>query len=255
MMATPAKDIKPSADRDDGGGVRDYNSDSSIEEIPESSFKQRIGKGNPKPKPNPNLIGGEGGGTIFSHRTHRSVSTANASNRAWKGGDAALHHSQQYPNINNTNFTSNLYNFAWAQAVQNKPLGFSNQPSAIVPSEHCIVLDDEQREEGELEEGEIGDLDSEELELQGECDSKDQNNDGEEKAENIMVVEEGSPRPIEDNNDGPEIIEVEEDDDSDDGGDNHDDDDDDDDEKMDDFDIRLITIIEELEILPEDVEK
>ncbi|KAJ0988749.1 hypothetical protein J5N97_007105 [Dioscorea zingiberensis] len=71
------------------------------------------------------------------------------------------------------NYSPHLYNFAWAQAVQNKPLGFEVSPMGSVEivgdgekgvkEEPCdVVIEDSsevlggEKEEGELEEGEIG---------------------------------------------------------------------------------------------------
>ncbi|KFK31013.1 hypothetical protein AALP_AA6G057100 [Arabis alpina] len=58
---------------------------------------------------------------------------------------------------------SGLYNFAWAQAVQNKPLGMDCDPREVKNEEEGdrIVIEDseDEKEEGELEEGEI-DLES-----------------------------------------------------------------------------------------------
>ncbi|XP_039124494.1 RNA polymerase II C-terminal domain phosphatase-like 3 [Dioscorea cayenensis subsp. rotundata] len=71
------------------------------------------------------------------------------------------------------NYSPHLYNFAWAQAVQNKPLGFEVSPMGSVEivgdgekgvkEDPCdVVIEDSsenvggEKEEGELEEGEIG---------------------------------------------------------------------------------------------------
>lgn len=68
------------------------------------------------------------------------------------------------------NYAPGLYNFAWAQAVQNKPLddylttmntnNTSSKPISNVDEDNKIVLEvsddgDSDKEEGELEEGEI----------------------------------------------------------------------------------------------------
>jgi RNA polymerase II C-terminal domain phosphatase-like 3/4 len=64
-----------------------------------------------------------------------------------------------YPTVSR-NYGQSLYSFAWAQAVQNKPLGLDqmSNPKQEKEEPEFAVLNEEasdEREEGELEEGEI----------------------------------------------------------------------------------------------------
>lgn len=64
-----------------------------------------------------------------------------------------------YPAVSR-NYGTALYSFAWAQAVQNKPLGLDSMshPKQEEEEQEFAMVDDEacdEREEGELEEGEI----------------------------------------------------------------------------------------------------
>ncbi|MQM21786.1 hypothetical protein Taro_054831 [Colocasia esculenta] len=125
-----------------GGEVEEGEiSSDSVEEISEEDFKQQDFPSRPSGR----------------------------SGRSWMGDP------RQYA-ILQRNYASNLYNFAWAQAVQNKPLGNfmfeevtpggkpgSEEPAGVPAKEDiCNVMDSseesngqEEKEEGELEEGEI----------------------------------------------------------------------------------------------------
>lgn len=136
LVARMGKDGKATGDVEEG----EISSD-SVEEISEEDFKQQDFPSRPSGR----------------------------SGRGWMGDP------RQYA-ILRRNYASNLYNFAWAQAVQNKPLGSfmfeevtpSRKPEADEPAgvplkqEVCNVMDSseeyngqEEKEEGELEEGEI----------------------------------------------------------------------------------------------------
>ncbi|KAJ6837194.1 RNA polymerase II C-terminal domain phosphatase-like 3 isoform X1 [Iris pallida] len=105
-----------------------------------------------------------------------------------------------YPSIPRS-FGQDLYSFAWAQAVQNKPLGFDVKPAKKDEEEMVFVVDDDdevggeemEKEEGELEEGEI-ELASESVTNDGavkieitNCEKKE--NDNEEDEEVVIIGE------------------------------------------------------------------
>lgn len=115
----------------------------------------------------------------FNKQDVVKVNNNSDSDKAKTGGDArvwAVHDLySKYPTICR-GYASGLYNLAWAQAVQNKPLNDifvmeldsdsnananSNNDSnngngdLNMPLKEVVMVDDDEREEGELEEGEI----------------------------------------------------------------------------------------------------
>ncbi|KAM3200362.1 RNA polymerase II C-terminal domain phosphatase-like 3 [Capsicum annuum] len=120
----------------------------SVEEISEDAF-------NRQDPPTPTKI-------VSANLTNSQNQNQNQnSTRVWTMRDV-----YKYPI--SRDYARGLYNLAWAQAVQNKPLdelfvmtADNSKQSVDVESEKVIIdVDDDAKEEGELEEGEI-DLDAE----------------------------------------------------------------------------------------------
>jgi len=131
-----------------GKGVEDVeegeiSDTASVEEISEADFNKQDVKVNNNNKPN------------------------GSDARVWAVRDLY----SKYPTICR-GYASGLYNLAWAQAVQNKPLNDifvmeldsdanangnnnSNRPSSVSVNPKEVVVVDMDKEEGELEEGEI----------------------------------------------------------------------------------------------------
>lgn len=127
----------------------------SVEEISEEDFNTK----QPSPQPSPKFA-----------VNPSNVSATNSSNTGGGSGARVLTMRDLYKyQISPKTSYSGLYNLAWAQAVNNKPLGDvfvmmedgSTDNSSSDNNRVVIdVEDDDEKEEGELEEGEI-DLDSE----------------------------------------------------------------------------------------------
>lgn len=141
----------------------------SVEEISEEDFNKQEGSGT-------------GSGKVMSVSDSNSKESKLGDSRVWTMRDLYAN----YPGFRG--YTTELYNFAWAQAVQNKPLNeifvmdvdaddssrvvLSSSSPAVnsggregkngVKEVEKVVIDDsaDEMEEGELEEGEI-DLESE----------------------------------------------------------------------------------------------
>jgi RNA polymerase II C-terminal domain phosphatase-like 3/4 len=145
----------------------------SVEEISEEDFNK------------PDVVKGN----------NNSDKVKSGSAAAGGGGDSRVWAVQdlysKYPTICR-GYASGLYNLAWAQAVQNKPLNdifvmeldsdsnvnanansnnsSNNDADSNRPMKEIVVVDDDDKEEGELEEGEIdGDDDTDCVMLSGDA--------------------------------------------------------------------------------------
>lgn len=125
----------------------------SVEEISEEDFtKQTPLPANPQPEKTSTSV-------VAPVNPNAKTNGLTGSGRVWTMRDI---YNKSYRISSTTNY-SGLYNLAWAQAVNNKPLDEvfvmmddkSNKESKVV----IDVEDDGEKEEGEIEEGEI-DLDS-----------------------------------------------------------------------------------------------
>ncbi|CAM0873776.1 unnamed protein product [Alopecurus aequalis] len=103
-----------------GGDTSDGDSSESLEEISAADFKESSG-------------GGGASGTAASAAAQRS--------RVWMGYTMSRSYAPAF------------HSFAWAQAVQNKPL-VPRPASDEDEVEHLVDTSDEEKEEGEIEEGE-----------------------------------------------------------------------------------------------------
>ncbi|KAF9604506.1 hypothetical protein IFM89_007627 [Coptis chinensis] len=119
-----------------------------------------------------------------NNNNNNNTSSSSSSSRVWNN----------YPF--SSNYGSGLYNFAWAQAVQNKPLIVEITPEeeeeevVVVTTTNNVILEEkeEEKEEGEIEEGEIDELDSEVVELKSEEGEKCLPIKEEEEEENLSPI-------------------------------------------------------------------
>ncbi|KAK6930752.1 FCP1 homology domain [Dillenia turbinata] len=154
----------------------------SIEEISPEDFNKQEAKVSKQPKTTSDGASGGGSGDADAVGGGGGGEKEKQSSRVWSMSDVYKY------TYNNRAFASGLYNLAWAQAVQNKPLKdvfvefeppvedskqtSSNRSSSYSSKEvnNKVIIDDSgddmdakaddgEKEEGELEEGEI-DLDS-----------------------------------------------------------------------------------------------
>uniref|UniRef100_A0A0D9XSG4 protein-serine/threonine phosphatase n=1 Tax=Leersia perrieri TaxID=77586 RepID=A0A0D9XSG4_9ORYZ len=89
------------------------------------------------------------------------------------------------------NYAPAFHSFAWAQAVQNKPLVPRNAAADEDEVEHVVDTSDEEKEEGEIEEGEAGMASSSPPRAQPE--TIDLDADAPEKSESVAVDGSGAP--------------------------------------------------------------
>jgi RNA polymerase II C-terminal domain phosphatase-like 3/4 len=141
----------------------------SVEEISEEDFNK------------PDVVKGNNN----SDKVKSGSAAAGGDSRVWAVQDLY----SKYPTICR-GYASGLYNLAWAQAVQNKPLNdifvmeldsdsnvnansnnsSNNDADSNRPLKEVVVVDDDDKEEGELEEGEIdGDDDTDCVMLSGDA--------------------------------------------------------------------------------------